>query len=314
MGGPGGRQRLPVGPAHTVRMACRTAAGSEQRSTTRTDESPRRLHAIRQRRHCPLRAPDDTGTLVVPGAAAAVRRHDVAGAVHPAVGRACLPLPRARPLRAPAVAQLMSVGVVVAPSGAAFRTRVVYAGLVAGAVLLGPAPGPALAPFLNRFSGLLLIVTAHTLVAGTGGFSSPLRQLYLLHVRLLRRVLRHPPPGRDRHAGRRLPGAHRARAPRGRRHLHPDRPRHRTGRLADHRRDGPPARPTAAGLRPHGRAHRAGQPRNLLGRRRARARPCRPRRQLLQRAADRPGPLQGRQRRSTATRRATRSSAASASC
>ncbi len=126
-------------------------------------------------------APDDTGTLVV--AAARSSRSAVATLgelfTQPLAGHVSRFREPARTLLT-AVAGLMTLGVLLVPSGAAFRTPVVLGGLVAGLALLGMSVVPRLQPFLNRSSGLLLIVNAHVLVAGTGGFSSPLRQVYLL--------------------------------------------------------------------------------------------------------------------------------------
>ena len=78
------------------------------------------------------------------------------------------------------VTLLLAVGVVVSPDGADYRSGMTVAGLVAAATMVVASLVPALQSTLNRVSGLLMVGTAHLLVAGTGGAASPLHQLYLL--------------------------------------------------------------------------------------------------------------------------------------
>ena len=130
----------------------------------------------------PTPAADDTGTFVTPvvtSRSTAERLGDLF--THPLEGHVSMYRSPARTLLI-AVALALSVGVLVAPAGAPYRSAPVL-GVVAGlAVLLAASLVRRLQPLLDRAAGLVMVVGAHLLVAGTGGPVSPLRQLYLLMV------------------------------------------------------------------------------------------------------------------------------------
>ena len=132
----------------------------------------------------PLSTPaaDETGTFVTPevtSRSTAARLGDLF--TRPLEGHVSLYRGPARTLLL-AVALVLSVGVLVVPSGAPYRTGLVLGTVTALAVLLAISPVRRLQPFLDRATGLAMVAGAHVLVAGTGGAASPLHHLYLLMV------------------------------------------------------------------------------------------------------------------------------------
>lgn len=125
-------------------------------------------------------ADEETGTFVVPST---TRRSPFAQVAdlftQPLAGHLSMYRAPARTVLL-AVTLVMSIGVLVTPAGAPYRTLPVLGTLVALVGLVAASLVPPLHRILDRLTGLVVVVGAHLLVAGTGGASSALRPVYLL--------------------------------------------------------------------------------------------------------------------------------------